>query len=77
MTLTEMKDKVRRAGYTPSAGCWEDERKIFAFSVESHGAATFGHPVFSIEYRKDSGELMRENNIIADEFSPMLGSPSF
>jgi hypothetical protein len=62
ITLAMMKRKVIANGFTPSEGCWEDEQKIIAFSVESYGPSHFGHPKFMIEYRKYSGELLKENN---------------
>jgi len=61
MTLTEMKREVEVAGFTASAGCWEDELKIVAFSVESCGPATMGHPRFMVQYCKTTGVLLREN----------------
>lgn len=61
MDMNTMQCMVATAGFTPSAGCWEDEHKIFAFSIESCGPATYGHPRYSLEYRKDTGELLHEN----------------
>jgi hypothetical protein len=55
--LESLKEIVRAAGFQVSAGSWEDEFHAYAFSVESHGAATFGHSKFCANYRKESGWL--------------------
>jgi hypothetical protein len=62
ITLEVLKEQVRRAGFTPSAGCWEDEQVIFAFSVESHGPATYGAAKFALMYRKEEKTLTRDNS---------------
>jgi hypothetical protein len=40
-TMAEAKKMLADRGWTPSAGSWEDERMVFAFSQESY-AGTYG-----------------------------------
>jgi hypothetical protein len=61
MTIEELNEQIRRAGYTPAAGAWEDDCEVFAFSVESCGPATYGHPRFCLEYRKVTHDLLHDN----------------
>lgn len=55
MTIHELNRQIMLAGYRPSAGCWEDKERIYAYSVESCGPATYGHPKFALDHRKDTG----------------------
>lgn len=55
--LEALKNAIRKSGFRPSAGCWEDDQQALAFSVEDCGPATYGHPRFEAVYRKDSGWL--------------------
>lgn len=57
MTLSDMKELVRRCGYTPSEGSWEDGTHICAFSRETHGPATYNSPQLCISYNKETGRL--------------------
>lgn len=52
-TLEDLKRIVRLNGYTASGGSWEDDRMIYAFSVES-SAPAYGHPLFEAQYHKES-----------------------
>jgi hypothetical protein len=60
LTLEDMTKLVSLAGFGPSAGSWEDDDRIFAFSIESV-PGTMGHPRFAIRYDKATGELLRDN----------------
>ena len=61
VTIETVKQLVRDAGFTPSAGSWEDERRIVAFSVESYGPGTYGSSKCLIEYKKDREMFYRNN----------------
>lgn len=50
--LAEAKRRVSIRGHTPSGGSWEDEETICAFSVQTHGPATYNHPKCTIMYDK-------------------------
>ena len=55
-TLESLKDEVRKAGYTPSAGSWEDSENICVFSTESVPGC-YGHPRFEASYSRTTGWL--------------------
>lgn len=46
--LEKCKAEVARRGYKVSAGCWSEPDYAIAFSVESGGPATYGHPICAI-----------------------------
>jgi hypothetical protein len=48
------KQLVVQAGYRLSAGFWSRPGYVVAFSVESHGPATYGHPKYTIEGRENN-----------------------
>lgn len=52
MTLATAQRLVREAGYTNSAADWEDDEHVYAFSRECDGPETFGHPSFTVHFRK-------------------------
>ena len=60
LTLEDLRKLVELAGFKPSAGSWEDDDRIFAFSIESV-PGTMGHPRFALQYNKAIGELFRDN----------------
>jgi len=57
MTLETLQGLIRQAGYTNSAADWEDERFIYAFSREIAGPATYGAPMASASYNKETKGL--------------------
>lgn len=54
MTLNELKAEVAAAGYRVSAGSFENERMVYAASVETV-RGTMGHPCFEVSFNKESG----------------------
>ena len=59
MTMEELKARIVEAGYRPSKGSWEDENRIFAFSIEVC-PNTYGHSKYSLDYRKNTGKLYHD-----------------
>lgn len=58
MTLEQLKKMIADAGYKVfHSACWESEAMIYAFSVESCGPATYGHPKATACYNKMTGWL--------------------
>jgi len=43
-TIADLESMVAARGFRVSAGSWEDDTHVYAFSVESYGPATYGHP---------------------------------
>jgi hypothetical protein len=58
MTIAELEKIVTEKGYTVCTGAsWESDTHIYAFSVESLGPATYGHPACTAHFNKETGEL--------------------
>jgi hypothetical protein len=55
-TLEALKSEVVRAGFTLSAGAWEDEHAIYAASAEAVPGC-YGHPKFEATFCKRTGWL--------------------
>ncbi len=55
--LDDCQALIRRLGYRNSAADWEDERHANAFSVETHGPATYNHPRAAIQLDKHTATL--------------------
>jgi hypothetical protein len=57
LSLEEARRMVRERGYKNSAADWESASHVYAFSVESHGPAAYGHPRLTVHYNKASKYL--------------------
>lgn len=57
MTKEQVEKTVINAGFKLGVS-WEDEHKIYASSLESYGAVTYGHPRFEAMYYRDSSNLV-------------------
>ena len=57
-TLEEANAMIESRGFTPSRAGWDDGEVIFAFSVESHGRGTFGHPRSEIRIDRRTGSII-------------------
>jgi hypothetical protein len=57
MKLETLQGLIRQAGYTNSAADWENENFMFAFSREIAGPATYGHPMATASYNKETKSL--------------------
>ncbi len=56
--MADLKRAITDAGGTVSdAASWEDEYNAYAFSVETFGPNTYGHPRFTAHYCKYTGWL--------------------
>ena len=60
---------VIRKGFTPSAGCWCDGNRAYAFSVESWGGNCFGACKCAVEAKLVDGvwNLFFENSPLTVE----------
>ena len=56
-TLQEAKQMLADLGWTPSAGSWEDENRVFAFSQESY-KGTYGGAAASVTWSINGGWLV-------------------
>lgn len=57
-TLADLEQSIIDAGGTVSkARSYEDEHDAYAFSVETFGANTYGHPRMTAHYNKEHGWL--------------------
>lgn len=55
VTKDDCEQMIREAGGTVCKGAtFEDGYVVMAFSVESYGAATYGHPRYAVQFFKDS-----------------------
>ena len=61
MTMTEAKRRIIDAGYRVSCGSFEDDRIIYACSVETYGPATYGHPWAEVQIIKATGIISATN----------------
>jgi len=57
MEIETLQKIVRDAGFKNSSSDFENEDHIYAFSVESYGPATYGHPKFTAHFHKTTGWL--------------------
>ena len=61
ITLNEAKEMIRQMGGTPLNGAfWEDERFVYASSVETVPGC-YGHPRYEVQFGKQDGWLSRSN----------------
>ena len=60
-TLADLQAMIRAAGGRNSAADWEDQYNAYAFSVDSCGPATYGHPRFTAHYCKETGWVTPAN----------------
>ncbi len=49
-TLDQLKDMLIAKGYTPSVGCFDEDGRVRAFSVEASTPGTFCHPDATINW---------------------------
>jgi hypothetical protein len=52
--LETCKREVALRNFTVSCGCWSENGRAFAFSVETYGPATYGHPRCAIRASADN-----------------------
>ena len=52
VTMDQAKQDIIARGLRVSSGCWEDEDHVYAFSLETAGPATYGHPRAVAHYSK-------------------------
>jgi hypothetical protein len=58
MTINELEKIIADKGFTVAAGnSWEDDFHAYAFSAESLGPATYGHPACTAHYNKETDVL--------------------
>lgn len=58
MSLQDLQKAVRDAGFKNFFSAdWENEVHIYAFSVESYGPGSYGHPKFTAHFNKMTGYL--------------------
>jgi len=58
MTLNELKAMVAKAGFKIGhAYCHENDQFIYACSVETYGAKTYGHAKYEVQFNKETGLL--------------------
>ena len=50
-TLQQAKDMMTANGYTPSKSSFDEDGRLYVFSVEASTPGTYGHPDAIIEYR--------------------------
>ena len=53
MTKQQVEEKITNSGYRLGTS-WEDENLIYACSIESLGANTYGHPKCEAMFYKDA-----------------------
>lgn len=59
LTLAQAKQMVRDEGFTVSVSSHEDERRVYACSVEAIRVAPYGtHPRFEVSFNKQTGALL-------------------
>jgi len=56
MTKEEAARMVIEAGYRVGTN-YDDGRRIYACSVETHGPASYGHPKYEVSYSRETGRL--------------------
>ncbi len=56
-TLAQANQWLADRGWKPSAGCWEDERMVFALSQESY-PGTYGGAAASVAWTAEEGWLV-------------------
>lgn len=52
VTMEQAKSDIAVRGFRPAPWSWEDEHHVYAFSMESCGPATYGHPRCTAHYSK-------------------------
>ena len=50
-TLDQLKDMLITKGYTPSASSFDEDGRVYVFSVEANTSGTYGHSDASIEWQ--------------------------
>jgi hypothetical protein len=50
-TLQAAKDMMTAKGYTPSKSSFDEDGRLYVFSVEASTPGTYGHPDAIIEYK--------------------------
>jgi hypothetical protein len=50
-TLQQAKDTMTAKGYTPSKSSFDEDGRLYVFSVEASTPGTYGHPDAIIEYK--------------------------
>lgn len=50
-TLEQLKDLMISKGYTPSKSSFDEDGRIYVFSVEASTPGTYGHPDAVIDFR--------------------------
>lgn len=50
-TLEQLKDLMTSKGYTPSKSSFDEDGRIYVFSVEASTPGTYGHPDAVIDWR--------------------------
>jgi len=50
-TLQQAKDMMTAKGYTPSKSSFDEDGRLYVFSVEASTPGTYGHPDAIIEYK--------------------------
>lgn len=50
-TLEEAKEMMYAKGYTPSKSSFDEDGRLYVFSVEASTPGTYGHPDAIIEYK--------------------------
>ena len=50
-TLKEAKNMMIAKGYTPSKSSFDEDGRLYVFSVEASTRGTYGHPDAIIEYK--------------------------
>lgn len=73
MNINDMRELIRKAGFNPSVGSWEDASRIYVFSMETYGPATYGHPRYALDYKKDTNKLYHDNREVESSSSKNPG----
>lgn len=50
-TLQQAKEMMISKGYTPSKSSFDEDGRLYVFSIEATTPGTYGHPDAIIEYR--------------------------